>query len=203
MVNNGFLIELDHSQLPNFASTPVRLVQEPELRPGNKHWVTWQTGFTGIAYNTKMIEREITSFNDLADPAFTGPRGHDERQRRTRQCGAVADGRRPGELHAADWAESTKWLEEAASLGGRLLRPELHLAPGERRHLDHSGVVRRHLPSEPVGLPAPQVRDAQGGPDRLARQHGDSATGAEPPERAGVDELLLHARRSPASSRTG
>ena len=34
--------------------------------------MTWQTGFTGIAYNTKFIKRPITSFNDLADPAFKG-----------------------------------------------------------------------------------------------------------------------------------
>jgi len=72
LVNNGFLNELDLSRLPNFFKYASPLVKNPSYDPGNKHSVTWQTGFTGIAYNTKMIKREITSFNDLADPAFSG-----------------------------------------------------------------------------------------------------------------------------------
>ena len=59
LVNNGFLNELDLSRLPNFFKYASPLVKNPSYDPGNKHSVTWQTGFTGIAYNTKMIKLSL------------------------------------------------------------------------------------------------------------------------------------------------
>jgi spermidine/putrescine transport system substrate-binding protein len=116
LIENGFLNELDLSKIPNFFKNASALVKNPSYDPGNKHSVTWQTGFTGIAYNTKMITREITSFNDLADPAF---RGHVGMMNDNVELGCAAllqMGVDPVTSTMADWKESTKWLEKQRPL---------------------------------------------------------------------------------------
>jgi spermidine/putrescine transport system substrate-binding protein len=40
--------------------------------PGRKYSLVWQSGFTGVGYNPEMTGRELTSVNDIFDPAFAG-----------------------------------------------------------------------------------------------------------------------------------
>jgi spermidine/putrescine transport system substrate-binding protein len=72
LIRQGFLTELDHAKLPNFQQNADSSIKDPSYDPGNKFTVAWQSGLTGLAYNPKLTKREITSFNDLFDPAFKG-----------------------------------------------------------------------------------------------------------------------------------
>jgi spermidine/putrescine transport system substrate-binding protein len=72
LIRQGFLTELDHSKLPNFQQNAGPSFKNPSYDPGNKYTLAWQSGLTGLAYNPKLTKREITSFNDLFDPAFKG-----------------------------------------------------------------------------------------------------------------------------------
>jgi spermidine/putrescine transport system substrate-binding protein len=72
LIRQGFLIELDHSKLPNFQQNAGAAFKNPTYDQGNKFTLPWQSGLTGLAYNPKLTKREITSFNDLFDPAFKG-----------------------------------------------------------------------------------------------------------------------------------
>jgi len=72
LIRQNFLIELDHSKLPNFAKNAGAAYKDPTFDPGNKFTVAWQAGLTGLAYNPKLTKREITSFEDLFDPKFKG-----------------------------------------------------------------------------------------------------------------------------------
>ena len=73
LVANGYLVPLDHSQLGNFARYASPLVKSPAYDPGNKYTVAWQSGFTGIAYDSRRIDRNsITSVHDLWNPAYAG-----------------------------------------------------------------------------------------------------------------------------------
>jgi len=72
LIRQGFLTELDHSKLPNFQRNAGAAFKNPSYDPGNKYTIAWQSGLTGLAYNPKLTKREITSFNDLFDPAFKG-----------------------------------------------------------------------------------------------------------------------------------
>jgi spermidine/putrescine transport system substrate-binding protein len=116
LVNNGFLCELDHSRIPNFFKNASPLVQSPSYDPGNKYSVTWQTGFTGIAYNTKMIDREITSFDDLADPAFKGHVGMLNDNVEIGSAALLRMGIDPVNSTQADWKEAVKWLKSQRPL---------------------------------------------------------------------------------------
>jgi spermidine/putrescine transport system substrate-binding protein len=72
LLRQGFLVELDQSQLPNFPKKDDPAIKNPSYDPGNKYTIAWQSGLTGLAYNPKLTKRPITSFNDLFDPAFKG-----------------------------------------------------------------------------------------------------------------------------------
>jgi spermidine/putrescine transport system substrate-binding protein len=72
LIRQNFLIELDHSKLPNFQKYAATAYKNPTFDPGNKFTIAWQAGLTGLAYNPKLTKRPITSFQDLFDPAFKG-----------------------------------------------------------------------------------------------------------------------------------
>jgi spermidine/putrescine transport system substrate-binding protein len=72
LIENDWLVPLDHSKLPNFAAHAGPAVKDPAYDPGNKFTVAWQSGMTGIGYNAKLTKRKITSVNDLFDPKFDG-----------------------------------------------------------------------------------------------------------------------------------
>ena len=72
LIRQNFLIELDQSKLPNFQANAAPKYKNPTFDPGNKFSIAWQAGLTGLAYNPKLTKREITSFEDLYDPAFKG-----------------------------------------------------------------------------------------------------------------------------------
>ena len=72
LIRQSFLIELDHTKLPNFAKNAAPSVKNPSYDPGNKYTLAWQSGLVGLAYNPKLTKREITSWQDLKDPAFKG-----------------------------------------------------------------------------------------------------------------------------------
>ena len=75
MARLGYLETLDHALLPNFASHAGEIYKDPSYDPGNRHSIPWQSGITGIAYNPELTGREITSVEDLFDPAFEGKVG--------------------------------------------------------------------------------------------------------------------------------
>jgi spermidine/putrescine transport system substrate-binding protein len=72
LIENGWVIPLDHSLIPNFTANAASIAKSPAYDPGNRYTIPWQSGFTGIAYNRNAIRRDITSVKDLWDPAFRG-----------------------------------------------------------------------------------------------------------------------------------
>jgi spermidine/putrescine transport system substrate-binding protein len=110
MINNGFVVELDHSRLPNFARYASTSVKNPNYDSGNRFTAVWQTGFTGLAYNTKMIDRPITSFQDLLDPKFKGHVGMMSDNTEVGSAGLLALGINPATSTPKDWKRAADWL---------------------------------------------------------------------------------------------
>jgi spermidine/putrescine transport system substrate-binding protein len=75
MIKLGFLTPLDHKYLPNWQKNADPKTTNPNYDPGNKFTVVWQSGFTGIGYNSKVIKTPPTSFGDLLDPKYKGKVG--------------------------------------------------------------------------------------------------------------------------------
>lgn len=72
MIRLGFLQPLHHDRLPNFEANASDRFKDPSYDPGNAHGVPWAAGITGIGYDVERTGRELTSMEDLWDPAFAG-----------------------------------------------------------------------------------------------------------------------------------
>ena len=75
MIKLGYLIPLDHTYLPNWKKYADPKTVNPNYDPGNKYSIVWQSGFTGIGYNSKVIKEPPTSFADLLNPKYKGKVG--------------------------------------------------------------------------------------------------------------------------------
>ena len=77
----NYLVELPADKHPNFDANASDSVKNPSYDPGNKHTMAWQSGLTGIGWDPVQVKQlrpsnpTITSFMDLADPAFKGKVG--------------------------------------------------------------------------------------------------------------------------------
>lgn len=75
LIRLGYLTPLDHQYLPTWAANADPGTKNPNYDPGNRFTVVWQSGFTGIAYNSKVVTTPPTSFRDLLNPAYKGKIG--------------------------------------------------------------------------------------------------------------------------------
>ena len=102
MARLGYLETLDHSRLANFDANAGAIYKDPTYDPDNKHSIPWQSGITGIAYNIKLTGREITSIEDLFDPAFKGKVGMFSEMRDTMNLVLLGLGVDPEDATAED-----------------------------------------------------------------------------------------------------
>src|SRR5690606_38697725 len=63
--------ELDRSLIPNAANIDPALAS-PGYDPERRYSLPWRSGIAGIAYDPGLTGREVTSVEDLFDPAFAG-----------------------------------------------------------------------------------------------------------------------------------
>ncbi|CAN5583369.1 spermidine/putrescine ABC transporter substrate-binding protein [soil metagenome] len=64
MLGLGWLQELDKANLPNVDANLIENLRAPSWDPDRKYSVPWQSGLTGIAYNSDEIDG-VGSFEDL------------------------------------------------------------------------------------------------------------------------------------------
>ena len=75
LIRLGYLEQLHHEELTNWDQYGDPKFKDPWYDPGNRYSIPWAAGITGIGYNISLTGREITSVNDLFDPAFEGKVG--------------------------------------------------------------------------------------------------------------------------------
>ncbi len=116
MLDLGYLLPLDPDLHPNFDANADPSVVNTSYDPGNAHTLAWQSGFTGIAYNTNYIDRPITSMEDLKDPAFAGKigmMGNDD----AATLALLAVGATPETSTPEEWQQAADWLNEQKDSG--------------------------------------------------------------------------------------
>lgn len=69
LIAQGMLAELDLDKLPNFSHIGESY-KDPSYDPGNKFSVPYMGGAGAIAVNTDKVDKDITSYADLFDPAL-------------------------------------------------------------------------------------------------------------------------------------
>lgn len=112
-----FLVPIWREKVPNFDKYAAPSVKNPPYDPGNKHTMVWQSGLTGIAYNPKMTKREITSYDDLWDPAFAGHVGMFSDVQELGCAGLLKLGINPTTSTPAEWEKAAATLKAQKAKG--------------------------------------------------------------------------------------
>jgi len=74
LVDLGWVEKLPLDKIPN-SSNLIEALTKPPSDPTGAYSLPWQAGMAGIAYNKSVTGRELTSIDDLFDPAFKGKIG--------------------------------------------------------------------------------------------------------------------------------
>jgi len=64
MIELNWIQELDHSKMPNVDANLIDFLKSPSWDPQRKYSVPWQSGMTGICYNSELTD-PVTSFEEL------------------------------------------------------------------------------------------------------------------------------------------
>ncbi|OLT38223.1 ABC transporter substrate-binding protein [Actinomadura sp. CNU-125] len=113
----GYLAPLDHGRLKNFAAHAGAEFKDPSYDPGNEFTVPYQAGITGIAYNTRYVDEEITSIAQLFDPRYKGRVGMMSDTQELGNFGMLLQGIDPEKSTRADWERAAAKLREQRDSG--------------------------------------------------------------------------------------
>ena len=64
MIELGWIQKLDHANMPNVDANMIDFLKSPDWDPNRDYSVPWQSGMTGICYNSELTD-PVTSFKEL------------------------------------------------------------------------------------------------------------------------------------------
>jgi spermidine/putrescine transport system substrate-binding protein len=111
MIQLGYLIELDPTRRPNFDANVGPAFKDPVYDPGNKYTMAWQSGMTGIAYNTKFVDEEITTLEQMLNPKYAGHVGMFNNTADAQNLAMVELGINPETSTPDDWQQAADFLQ--------------------------------------------------------------------------------------------
>ncbi len=114
MIRLGYVEQIDHNNVPNMANLAPAL-QSPAFDPNRDYTLPWQSGFTGIGYNIDLTGRELTSLQDLLDPAFAGKVGLLEGYADTIPLFLLLEGKDPATASVDDYVAAAGKVGEVIS----------------------------------------------------------------------------------------
>ncbi|WP_187347218.1 PotD/PotF family extracellular solute-binding protein [Nocardiopsis sp. CNR-923] len=117
LIELGYLVQLDHTRLPNFTEYAGEAYKNTTYDPGNRYTVPYASGITGIAYNPEFVDREITSIADLWDPEFAGKVGMMSDAQEIANFGLLRNGVNPADSTPQDWEAAAEALREQRDAG--------------------------------------------------------------------------------------
>ena len=117
LIELGWLIPLDHSMMTNFNKYAGPLIKNPSWDPGNKFTMAWQSGWTAVGYNAKMVTNPGDSIQILFDKKYKGKVGMLNDPIELGAAGLLAVGVEPAKSTESDWAKAAKKLQQQKSDG--------------------------------------------------------------------------------------
>ena len=72
LVESGWVEKIDQSHVPDAVANLRDELKGLPWDPNNDYHYPWQSGATGVGYNSKSTGRELTKIADLFDPKFAG-----------------------------------------------------------------------------------------------------------------------------------
>jgi len=110
LVQHGWVAQLDHARMPNFLKYADPTAVSPSYDFDALHSAVWQTGYTGIAYHSDMIEGDITGWADLTKPEYHGKVGLLSDLDELAIASMSVLGVQPETSTEDDWRKAADWL---------------------------------------------------------------------------------------------
>jgi spermidine/putrescine transport system substrate-binding protein len=117
LINNGWLTPLDQSMMSNFRTNASRLAENPPWDPGNTYTMPWQSGWTAIGYDAKVVTNPGTSVGILFEKKYAGRVGMLADPEELGSVGLLAIGVEPATSTEADWHKAAAFLQKQKSAG--------------------------------------------------------------------------------------
>ena len=116
MIRLEYVEQINHDNVPNMANLAPAL-QSPGFDPSRDYTLPWQSGFTGIGYDVDLTGRELTSLQDLLDPAFAGRVGLLEGYADTIPLFLLMEGKDPATASVDDYVAAASTVGQAIESG--------------------------------------------------------------------------------------
>ena len=117
LVTADQLIPLDQKLMPNFYHYARPRFKTRSFDPGNTYSMPWAGGATGIAWNPNFIHKNITSINELWNPAYKGRVGMMTDTLDTGNFGMIKQGIDPETSGPAGWQKAAQALTAQRDAG--------------------------------------------------------------------------------------
>ena len=117
LVTAGELVPLDQKLMPNFYHYARPRFKNRSFDPGNTYSMPWAGGATGIAWNPDFIHKDITSINELWNPAYKGRVGMMTDILDTGNFGMIKMGIDPETSGPAGWQKGAQALAQQRDAG--------------------------------------------------------------------------------------
>jgi len=117
LMQNRWLIPLDHSRLPNFRKYAGTVATDLGYDPDLTYCAVWQAGATAIAYDERQIDGPVDSLEILFDPKYKGKVGMLSDPDELGTVGLLALGIEPETSTYSDWKKSAELLTRQRDQG--------------------------------------------------------------------------------------
>jgi spermidine/putrescine transport system substrate-binding protein len=112
LIQNGWLTELDASRRPNFDANAATWAKSPFYDEGNKFTMAWQSGLTGVGFNTELANKAPTKLDDLMSTDFFPSGSVGVLKSDAPDLVMVNLGIDPKTSQQAEWDEAATWLKK-------------------------------------------------------------------------------------------
>jgi spermidine/putrescine transport system substrate-binding protein len=112
LITNGWATELDTSRRPNFDANAASWAKSPVYDEGNKHTMPWQSGITGIGYNTDLARKAPAKLDDLMSSDFFPPGSVGVLKSDAPDLVMINLGIDPTTSGQDEWNEAADWLKQ-------------------------------------------------------------------------------------------
>ncbi len=117
LIQNEWVVELDPSMRPNFDANAAPFAKDPVYDPGNKFSMAWQSGTTGIGYDTTKVNGPITKMDDLMNPDLVGTASVGMLKQDMPDLVMINLGIDPAESTPEDWKAAAEWIQKLKDSG--------------------------------------------------------------------------------------
>ena len=111
MIDLGWIQKLDHAKMPNVQANLIDYLKSPTWDPHRDYSVPWQSGMTGICYNSELTD-PVTSFKELLTrPDLKGKVELLTEMRDTMLFLLLMQGSDPGDFTDKEFSDAIKKLQ--------------------------------------------------------------------------------------------